>query len=140
MNKINQMLTYDVSFDVFNSSRVLANHEEISHSILHYRAREQRSLKQKIKSQQCLISWEENALIKFLLQMLDFEQFVRIKFISSLTFNITHQRFLWDKSHKSSNKNWAKILKKRHSILQARRIKSLNWNRHEKNTDNKITY
>jgi len=55
MNKASQVLAQGVLVDVLKSYRALANHDEIPHSILHHRARERRSLEQKIKSQQYLI-------------------------------------------------------------------------------------
>jgi len=50
MNRVSQVLTQDVSFNVSKSYRALANYDEIPHSTLHHRARERRSLEQKIES------------------------------------------------------------------------------------------
>ena len=140
MNRVSQILTQDVFVDMFKWYRALTDHDEVFHSIFHHRARERRSLKQKFESQQYLILWKKKVFIKFLLQMSDFEQSVRIKFISLLAFNVIHQRSSTNRSFKFSNRNWAKTIEKRHSILQTRRIKSLYWNRHEKNIYNKIIH
>ena len=70
----------------------LADHGGVPHSTLHRRAQGRRSLEQKAESQQYLTPWEERALLKFLLQMADFGQPVRIKFVPSLAFSFTHQR------------------------------------------------
>jgi hypothetical protein len=140
MDRASQVLAQGVPVDVPKSYRALANHGEVPHSTLHHRARERRSLEQKVESQQYLTLWEEKALVKFLLQMFDFEQLVRIKFISSLAFNVTHQRFSSYRPLKPPGRNWAKTLEKRHSVLQARRVRPLDWNRHEKNTYKKIIH
>lgn len=63
-----------------------------------------------------------------------------MKFIPSLAFSITHQRFPPDRPLKPPGRNWAKALEKRHSVLQARRVRALDWNRHEKNIYKKIIH
>lgn len=78
--------------------------------------------------------------MKVLLQIFDLGQFVRVTFISSLAFSVTHQGPPPHRPFKPPDRNWAKALKKRHSVLQARRFKPLNWDRHEKNTHKKITH
>lgn len=140
MDRASQVLAQGVPFGVPKSYRALADHRGVPRSTLHHRARGRRSLEEKVRSQQYLYPWKENAFVKFLLLMSDFEQFVQMKFISSLTFNFTHQRFLSNRSQKFSDRNWAKTLKRRYSILQARRVRSLNWNRHEKNIYNKVIH
>lgn len=72
--------------------------------------------------------------------MADFEQPVRIKFVPSLAFSITHQRPPTDRPLKPPGRNWAKAFEKRHTVLQTRRVRALDWNRHEKNTYKKITH
>ena len=134
------LLGQGVPFGVPESYCALADHGGVPHSTLHHRARGRRSLEQKAESQQYLTPWEESALVKFLLQMSDFGQPVRIKFIPSLAFSVTYQRPLTDRPLKPPGRNWAKALEKRHSVLQARRVRALDWNRHEKNTYKKITH
>ena len=64
----------------------------------------------------------------------------RMNFIPPLAFRITHQRPLRDRPLKPPGRNWAKAFEKRHSVLQARRLRPLDWNRHEKNIYTKITH
>lgn len=45
-----------------------------------------------------------------------------------------------DRPHKPPSKNWVRAFKKRHPETQARRVKALDWNRHEKNIYWKITH
>lgn len=63
-----------------------------------------------------------------------------MKFIPPLAFRIAHQRPLPDRPLKPPGRNWAKAFEKRHSVLQARRVRPLDWNRHEKNIYTKITH
>ena len=56
MDRDSQILTRDVSSDVSKLYRILADHEGVPHSTLHHRARGRRSLEQKARSQQYLIS------------------------------------------------------------------------------------
>jgi hypothetical protein len=96
-------------------------------------------IEEKAQSQQYLTLWEEDVVVKFLLQMSDLRQPIRIKFIPSIAFSITRQRPTTDKPLKPPGKNWATALEKRHSVLKARRMKALDWNRHEKNIYRKVT-
>jgi len=63
-----------------------------------------------------------------------------MKFIPSLAFSITRHRPITERPLKAPGRNWAKALEKRHPILLARRVKPLDWNRHEKNIYGKIIY
>jgi len=140
MDRASQVLAQGVPVGVPKSYRALADHGGVPHSTLHHRARGRRSLEQKAESQQYLTLWEEKTLVKFLLQMSDFGQPVRIKFIPSLAFSVTHQRPPPYRPLKPPGRNWAKALEKRHSVPQARRVRPLDWNRHEKNTYKKIIH
>ena len=65
---------------------------------------------------------------------------VRIKFIRSLAFSITRQRSMTNTAIKPSGKNWAQDFEKRHPALKSRRVRAINWKRHENNIYNKITH
>jgi hypothetical protein len=97
-------------------------------------------MEEKAQSQQYLTPWEEDVLIKYLLQMSDLGQSIRIKFIPALAFRVACQRPTTDRPLKPPSRNWTKALEKRHPELVARRVKALDWNRHEKNTYGKITH
>jgi hypothetical protein len=115
------------------SYRALAGHGEVARSTLHARAHGRRSIEEKAQTQQYLGPWEEDALVQFLLQMSDLGQPVRIKFIPFLAFCVTRQRPERDQPPKPLNKNWARAFERRHLDTQARRVRALDWNRHEKN-------
>jgi hypothetical protein len=53
-----------------------------------------------------------------------------MKFVPSIAFSVTRQRPAADKP---PGRNWAKALENRHKVLKVRRVRALDWNRHEKN-------
>jgi hypothetical protein len=65
---------------------------------------------------------------------------IRMKFIPSLAYSVTRQRPTTKRPLKPPGHNWAKALEKRYLILLARRVKALDWNRHEKNVYRKIIH
>jgi hypothetical protein len=122
------------------SYRALADHSNVPHSTLHYRARGRRSREEKVQGQQYLKPYEEDVVVKYLLQMSDLGQSIRMKFIPFIAFKVTRYRPTADRPLKPPGRNWTKALEKRYPELIARRVKALDWNRHEKNTYEKITY
>lgn len=64
---------------------------------------------------------------------------VRIKYIPELALCATRSRPVSHWPAKPPSKNWASALQKRHPELQARKVGALNWNRHNKNIDEKIS-
>ena len=104
-------------------------------------SRTRTTLYEKAQRQQYLTLQEEKALFTFLLLMSDLGQPVRIKYIPSLAFTLARQRSTTtDNSIKPPGKNWARAFEKRHQELKARRVRSTDWKRHEKNTYVKITH
>ena len=92
MDRATQVLAQGVPPGVPNSYRALADHGNVPRSTLHHRARGRRWIEEKAQSQQYLTLWEEDVVVKFLLQMSDLEQPIRIKFIPSIAFSVTRQR------------------------------------------------
>ena len=97
-------------------------------------------LEEKAQRQQYLTPEEEKALVAFLLLMSDLGQPVRIKYIPSLAFSLTCRRSTTDKPIKPPGKNWARSFEIRQPQLKSRRVRSIDWKRHEKNTYVKITH
>jgi hypothetical protein len=121
--------------------KALSKNKNVPLSTLHHRAQGRRSREEKAQSQQYLTPSEENALEKYLKLLSDLGNHVRIKFIPSLAFCIARQRSLTtDKAIKAPGKNWAQGFVKRHPALKTRRVRALDWQRHEKNIYNKIIY
>jgi hypothetical protein len=96
-------------------------------------------MKAKAQSQQYLTPWEEEALAKFLVQMAKLGFPVRVKFIPSLAYRLTLHRPASARPSKPPHPNWTLAFRKRHPELQARMVKALDWNRHDKNIYPKIT-
>ncbi|KAF2843877.1 hypothetical protein T440DRAFT_437090, partial [Plenodomus tracheiphilus IPT5] len=123
MDKARQALARGIPPGVRRSYRALADHGG-----------------DKAQSQQYLTPWEESALVKFVLQMSDLGQPVRIKYIPTLAFVATHARPPIDRPLKPPGKNWAKAFEKRHPETAARRVTAMDWNRHDNNIADKITH
>jgi hypothetical protein len=78
-------------------------------------------------------------LVAFLLLISNLRQPVRIKYIPSLAFSLARRRSTMDKPIKPPGKNWARSFEIRQPQLKARRVRSIDWKRHEKNIYVKIT-
>lgn len=65
---------------------------------------------------------------------------MQIKFIRSLAFCVARQRPETDRLLRPPGKNWTRGFKKRYPETQARRVKAIDWNCHEKNTYPKIAH
>ncbi|KAI1665637.1 DDE superfamily endonuclease [Pyrenophora tritici-repentis] len=89
--------------------------------------------------QQYLSVEEEKALVAFLILMSSFGQPVRIKYIPTLAFSIARRRFPTSRPNKPPGKNWAQAFGKRHPELKAKRIRSIDWKRHEIYIYTKVT-
>ena len=109
-------------------------------STLYHRAKGRRSREEKAQSQQYLTPDEEKAVVRFLLLMSSLDKPVRIKFIPSLAFSVARRRCAANRPGKPPGKNWPRAFQKRHPELKSRRVKAVDWQRHEKNIYPKITH
>ncbi|KAF8848728.1 hypothetical protein BDZ45DRAFT_635332 [Acephala macrosclerotiorum] len=107
MDRASQVLTQGVPPGVPRSYRALADHGK------------------KAQGQQYLKPYEEEVIVKYLLQMSDFDYSIRMKFIFSLVYSITCYRSTTERPLKAFDRNWTKTLEKRYLILLARRVKVL---------------
>ena len=139
MDRASQVLAEGLPPGMPKSYRALADHGNVPHTTLHHRACGRRSIEEKAQSQQYLTPFEEKAVVEFLLQMSNLGQPVRIKYIPSIAFSATRQRPIHNRPLKRPGKNWAKGLENRHPQLRAKRVKALDWNRHDINTFAKMT-
>jgi hypothetical protein len=140
LDRASQALTHTLPTSVPRSFRAIADHVNVPRSTLHARACGRQSMAAKAESQQYLTPAEEKAMVDFVLQMSDLGTPVRIKYIPSIAFTVTRGRPESDWPLKPPGKNWAKSLEKRHSRLKAKKVKALNWDRHEKNIFLKIEH
>ena len=74
-------------------------------------------MEEKAQSQQYLKPYEEEVIIKYLLQMSDLGYPIRIKYIPSIAFSVTRQRSAADRPPNPPGKNWAKALELRYPEL-----------------------
>ena len=84
--------------------RALADHH-VSHSTLYHRARGRPSMKDKAQGQQYLKPYEEEVIVKYLLQMSDLRHPIRMKFIPSLAFSVTRHRPTTERPLKAPGRN-----------------------------------
>lgn len=105
MDKASQVLAQGVPPGVSNSYRARADHGNIPRSTLYHRARGRRSIEEKAQGQQYLTPWEEDVVVKFLLQMSDIGQSIWIKFIPLIAFIVTRKRPIVDRLVKPLGKN-----------------------------------
>ncbi len=118
----------------------ISKRSKVPPSTLHHRAHGRRSKEQKAQSQQYLTPSEEKALEKVLKLISDLGNPVRIKFLHSLAFSIARQRFTTGKAIKPPGKNWAQGFSKRHPVLKLKRVRAIDWKRHETNVYEKIIH
>jgi hypothetical protein len=97
MDKARQVLAQGVPPGVRRLYCTLADYGGVARSTLYCRDYSGPSDKDKADSQLYLKLWEESALIKFILHMLDLSQPVRIKYIPALAFIATRARALADR-------------------------------------------
>ena len=140
MDRASQVLAQGVPPGVPKSYRALADYGNVPCSTLHHRARGRPSMEAKAQGQQYLKPYKEDVVVKYLLQMSNLGQPIRLKFIPSIAFSVTRQRPAADRPVNPPSRNWTKALENRHLVLKARRVKALDWNRHEKNIYKKITH
>lgn len=138
MDRASQVLVQALHIDGPRSYRALAGRTNVPHSTLHHRDRGRESKEAKAQHQQYLTSEEEKAVVKFLLLMSNLGQPVRIKFLPSLAFSIARRRSTTNKSINPPGKNWPRAFEKRHPELKARRVRAIDWRRHENNIYDKI--
>ena len=140
MDKASQVLIQILPLEVLRTYAALAEQRDVPLITLHHRAHGRRSKGQKAQTQQYLIPSEEKAFMKFPLQMSNLGCPVRIKFLPSLAFSIARQRFTSNKAVKPPRKNWARAFEKRHPELRSRKVRAIDWNRHENNIYHKIKH
>lgn len=140
MDKASQALAQGPPSSVPRSFRSIADHSDVARSTLHARARGRPSLAAKAQSQQYLTPFEEKAMVNFIIQLSDLGTPVRIKYIPSIAFSVARGRPEGKRPLKPPGKNWAKWLENRHPELKAKKVKALDWDRHEKHIFPKIEH
>jgi hypothetical protein len=116
------------------------------HPLSWYRAHGRPSKEEKAKRQQYLTPSEEKALVEYLLRMSNNGFPVPVKCLPSLALIIARQPSsvfqapASDETIKPPGKKWPQAFYKRYPELQPKRVKALDWNRHDNNIHDKITH
>jgi hypothetical protein len=106
MDRASQVLAQGVPPSVPNSYRALADHHgNISYSTLYHRARGRPSREEKAQGQEYLKPYEEEVIVKYLLQMADLGYPIRMKFIPSLAYSVTRHRPTTERPPKAPGRN-----------------------------------
>lgn len=123
----------------------LSARTNIPASTLWRRAHGQPSRRDKAAKQQYLTLQEESALVEYVLRMSDNGYPLPVKFLRSLALTIARQRSstfqipsITD-TVRPPGKNWPQYFYARHPELKARRVKALDWTRHDHNIYDKVT-
>jgi hypothetical protein len=140
MDKASQALAQGLPSDLPRTYAALADHSDVPLSTLYHRAHGRPSKEQKAKRQQYLTPCEEQTLVTFLLQTSNLGSPVRIKYLPSLAFIIARQRSTINNVIKPPGKNWAQAFERRHPELKPKRVRAIDWERHESNIYDKITH
>jgi hypothetical protein len=138
MDKASKVLT-QAPPEVCGTWAAMADWDGVSTTTLYKRANGQPSIEDKARGQQYLIVEEEKALVGLLLLMSSFGQPVRTKYIPTLAYSIARRRSTASKPIKPPGINWPRAFEKRHPELKARRVRSIDWKRHETQIYDKVT-
>jgi hypothetical protein len=118
----------------------LSDWGDVPLTTIYHRAHGRRSKEEYAQSRQYLTLEEEKAIVKFLLLMSSLGHPVRIKFLPLFALSIARRRSSVPTNDpiKPLGKNWPRAFEKRYPELKARRVKAIDWNRHENNIYYKI--
>ena len=104
-DRATEALAEGVPPGTLTSFRALADHSEVPRTTLQHRARGRPSLKDKAQNQQYLSTYEEKALVTFILQQDALGRPVRIKYVPSIAFSLARHRPAPDRPCKPPGKN-----------------------------------
>lgn len=127
----------DCSLRLSLALKALSELGKVAISTLYHRDARQRLREALAQSQQYLYPDKEKAIVKFLLLILSLGHPVRIKFLRSLAFSIASKQST-NVPTKPPGKNWPQAFEKRHPKLRARRVKTIDWKRHDNHIYDKI--
>jgi hypothetical protein len=138
MDRASQVLAQPLPPNMPRTYAVLSERGNVPVSTLCHRKHGRRSKEELAQSRQYLTPEEEKALVKFVLLMSSLGHPVRIKFMRSLAFRIALRRST-SRPLKPPGPNWPQAFEKRHPELRARRVKAMDWKRHDSHIYNKVT-
>ena len=134
MDRASQVLAEGLEPGERRTYTALSKKGKVSRTTLFYRDHGRPSKEEKARNQQYLTLPEEKALVKYLIRMSDLGFPIPIKYIPSLAFIVPRGR-----KPKPPTKNWAKRFERRQPELQSRKVKPVDWKRHDINIYDEIT-
>lgn len=140
MDRASEVLANGLPAGIPPTYLALSDWSGVPYSTVYHRARGRRSKEEKAKSQQYLSPSEEKAVVKYVLRMRSLGFPIRMKHLPTLAFIIAQRRSMTDRAIKPPGKNWPKAFEKRHPELISRKVKAVDWNRHDSNIYDKITH
>lgn len=140
MDAASQALAQELPSNIRRTYAILAERGHVPFSTAHHHAHGRPSKADKAQGQQYLVPDEETGLANFLLLMSNLGHPVRIKHVPSLALSVKRQRHASDSQIKPPGKNWAQAFERRHPELKTRRVKVMDWKRHENIIYHKITH
>src|SRR6266480_2553311 len=118
----------------------LSKRHDVPRTTLWNRAHGILSIEEKANRQQYLTPSAEKALVKYLLRMSDNGYPIAVKYLRSLAFIIARQRSTINETINPPGKNWPQAFHKRHPELKSKKVKAIDWNRHDRSIYDKITH
>jgi hypothetical protein len=146
MDNASVVLSEGLGSSQANTYVALSKSSKIPYTTLWHRAHGRPSLQEKAKGQQYLTPAEEESLVKYLLRMSRNGFPIPVKYLRSLAAVIACQRSsifqapAANETIRPPGKNWPQAFYKRHPELKSRRVKALDWNRHDKNIYGKVQH
>jgi hypothetical protein len=146
MDRASAALSEGLDQSESRSYATLSKPSKVPRTTLWNRAHGRPSIKEKAASQQYLTPAEEKALVEYLLRMASYGFPLPVKYLRSLALIIALQRSsvfqapINDGTIKPPGKNWPQAFYKRHPELSPKRVKALDWNRHDNNIYEKTAH
>jgi hypothetical protein len=140
MDPASVALTEGLEPDEPKTYTALSKRHKVARTTLWNRAHGQSSKEEKAERQQYLTPVEEKALANYVIRMSNIGYPIRIKYIASLAFIIARRRSSVDIPIKPPGKNWHKAFEKRNPELNSRKVKAVDWKRHDNNIYNKVSH
>jgi DDE superfamily endonuclease len=131
MDKASQELARSIPEGESKTFRARADRSNVPRTTLQHRARGRPSKKEKDDGQRYLYPWEEQALVRFIVQQDALGRSIRMKYLRLIAFGLASQRPLADRPDKPPYRNLPQEFYKRRVELRASKSSALDWNRYD---------
>jgi len=131
MDEASQELARSIPEGESKSFRARAEHSGVARTTLQHRARGRPSKEEKDAGQGYLYPWEENALVRLMVQQDALGRPIRMKHLRSIAFSLASQRPPADRPDNPPYRNWPQNFYERRPELRASKSSALDWNRYD---------